>query len=45
MGHAFTMLMPCALRHAGATFAGSPADFGKFIDAETAKWAKVIREH
>ena len=24
-------------------FTGSPADFGKFIDAETAKWAKVIK--
>src|SRR5579863_6243079 len=23
-------------------FAGSPADFGKFIAAETAKWAKVV---
>ena len=22
---------------------GSPADFGKFIAAETEKWAKVIR--
>ena len=28
----------------GATvFPGSPADFGKFIAAETEKWAKVIR--
>jgi tripartite-type tricarboxylate transporter receptor subunit TctC len=28
----------------GATLlAGSPADFGKLIDAETEKWAKVIR--
>jgi tripartite-type tricarboxylate transporter receptor subunit TctC len=26
-----------------AVFAGSPADFGKFIAAETEKWAKVIR--
>jgi len=24
-------------------FTGSPADFGKFIDAETAKWAQVIK--
>ena len=24
-------------------FAGSPADFGKFIADETEKWAKVIR--
>jgi tripartite-type tricarboxylate transporter receptor subunit TctC len=24
-------------------FAGSPADFGKFIANETGKWAKVIR--
>jgi tripartite-type tricarboxylate transporter receptor subunit TctC len=24
-------------------FAGSPADFGKFIAGETEKWAKVIR--
>jgi tripartite-type tricarboxylate transporter receptor subunit TctC len=23
---------------------GSPADFGKFIASETAKWGKVIRE-
>ena len=27
----------------GRPFAGSPADFGKFIDAETAKWANVIK--
>jgi hypothetical protein len=26
-----------------AVFAGSPADFGKFIAAETVKWGKVIR--
>jgi tripartite-type tricarboxylate transporter receptor subunit TctC len=26
-----------------AVFAGSPADFGKFIVDETEKWAKVIR--
>jgi tripartite-type tricarboxylate transporter receptor subunit TctC len=26
-----------------AVFAGSPADFGKFIALETVKWAKVIR--
>ena len=26
-----------------AMFAGSPADFGKFIADETEKWAKVIR--
>ena len=25
------------------TFAGSPADFGKFITEETEKWGKVIR--
>ena len=24
-------------------FAGSPAEFGKFIAARTEKWAKVIR--
>src|SRR6266516_842719 len=27
----------------GAVFAGSPADFGKFIADETEKWGKVIR--
>jgi tripartite-type tricarboxylate transporter receptor subunit TctC len=27
----------------GTVFAGSPADFGKFIDDETEKWAKVIK--
>jgi tripartite-type tricarboxylate transporter receptor subunit TctC len=27
----------------GMVFAGSPADFGKSIAAETEKWAKVIR--
>jgi len=27
----------------GMVFAGSPADFGKLIAAETEKWAKVIR--
>ena len=26
-----------------AVFAGSPADFGKFIADETEKWGKVIR--
>jgi tripartite-type tricarboxylate transporter receptor subunit TctC len=26
-----------------AVFAGSPADFGKFIAAETEKWGTVIR--
>jgi hypothetical protein len=26
----------------GAVFAGSPADFGKFIADETQKWGKVI---
>ena len=26
-----------------AIFTGSPADFGKFIAAETAKWAKVVK--
>ena len=24
-------------------FSGSPADFGKFIAAETEKWGKVVR--
>jgi tripartite-type tricarboxylate transporter receptor subunit TctC len=27
----------------GMVFAGSPADFGKLIAAETEKWAKVVR--
>src|SRR5262249_2956098 len=27
----------------GTTLPGTPADFGKFIAAETEKWAKVIR--
>ena len=27
----------------GTVFAGSPADFGKFIAGETEKWAKVIK--
>ena len=27
----------------GTVLAGSPADFGKFIDDETEKWAKVIK--
>jgi tripartite-type tricarboxylate transporter receptor subunit TctC len=27
----------------GTVIAGSPADFGKLIAAETEKWAKVIR--
>jgi tripartite-type tricarboxylate transporter receptor subunit TctC len=27
----------------GTVLTGSPADFGKFIDAETEKWGKVIR--
>jgi tripartite-type tricarboxylate transporter receptor subunit TctC len=27
----------------GRPFASSPADFGKFIDAETTKWANVIK--
>jgi hypothetical protein len=26
-----------------AVFPGSPADFGKFIVDETAKWAKVVK--
>ena len=26
-----------------AVFAGSPADFGKFIADETEKWGKVVR--
>ena len=28
----------------GMLLAGSPADFGKLIAAETAKWGKVIRD-
>jgi tripartite-type tricarboxylate transporter receptor subunit TctC len=28
----------------GAPFPGTPADWGKFIDAETDKWGKVVRE-
>jgi tripartite-type tricarboxylate transporter receptor subunit TctC len=28
----------------GQAFPGSPADFGRFIAAETEKWGKVIRE-
>lgn len=28
----------------GMMLGGSPADFGKFIAAETDKWAKVIHE-
>jgi tripartite-type tricarboxylate transporter receptor subunit TctC len=27
----------------GISLRGSPADFGKFIDAETEKWAKVVK--
>ena len=27
----------------GTVFAGSPADFGKFIADETEKWAKVVQ--
>ena len=27
----------------GTAFAGSPADFGKFIADETEKWGKVVR--
>jgi tripartite-type tricarboxylate transporter receptor subunit TctC len=27
----------------GETFAGSPQGFGKFIAAETEKWAKVVK--
>jgi hypothetical protein len=27
----------------GSVFAGSPADFGRFIAEETEKWGKVIR--
>jgi tripartite-type tricarboxylate transporter receptor subunit TctC len=27
----------------GTVFAGSPAEFGKFIAAETNKWAKVVK--
>jgi tripartite-type tricarboxylate transporter receptor subunit TctC len=26
-----------------AVFAGSPADFGKFVASETEKWAKVVK--
>jgi tripartite-type tricarboxylate transporter receptor subunit TctC len=26
-----------------AVFSGTPADFGKFIAGETAKWAKVVK--
>jgi tripartite-type tricarboxylate transporter receptor subunit TctC len=28
----------------GQPFAGTPADFGKFVAAETDKWGKVVRE-
>jgi tripartite-type tricarboxylate transporter receptor subunit TctC len=28
----------------GLSAAGTPADFGKFIAAETDKWGKVVRE-
>ncbi len=32
------------LAHAGSEpFSGSPADFGKFLAAETKKWSKVVR--
>jgi tripartite-type tricarboxylate transporter receptor subunit TctC len=32
------------LAHAGSEpFSGSPADFGKFLAAETEKWSKVVR--
>jgi tripartite-type tricarboxylate transporter receptor subunit TctC len=32
------------LANAGSEpLSGSPADFGKFIAAETEKWAKVVR--
>jgi tripartite-type tricarboxylate transporter receptor subunit TctC len=27
----------------GTVISGSPADFGKFVAAETEKWAKVIK--
>ena len=27
----------------GIILAGTPADFGKLLEAETAKWAKVIK--
>ena len=27
----------------GATFSGSPADFGKLIAEETEKWGKVVK--
>jgi hypothetical protein len=27
----------------GTVFAGSPAEFGKFIAEETEKWAKVVK--
>jgi hypothetical protein len=36
--------MKARLAGLGATaLPGSPADFGKLIDEETEKWAKVIR--
>ena len=28
----------------GVTIGGSPSDFGKFLVAETGKWAKVIHD-
>ncbi len=28
----------------GMMLGGSPADFGKFLDGETEKWARVIQE-
>ena len=32
------------LANAGSEpFSGSPADFGKFLAAETEKWSKVVR--
>jgi hypothetical protein len=27
----------------GTVFAGSPAEFGKFIAGDTEKWAKVVK--
>ena len=36
--------MQARLADLGASaFAGSPADFGEFIAAETEKWAKVVK--
>jgi tripartite-type tricarboxylate transporter receptor subunit TctC len=37
------MIKPRLAEFAGTVFADSPADFGKFIAAETEKWAKVVK--